>query len=250
MKRPRTLSIIIPCFNERTLLPRCLKKVERAPSLGLRKEIILVDDRSTDGTREWLRALARRGKHKVYFHPKNRGKGAAVKTGFARATGDILLIQDADLEYEPRDYPALLKPFFSGAKVVYGSRQLGPNRHTHSSFTFWLGGIVVTLTTSILFWQWITDEPTCYKVFSRDVIGSMHIDGERFEWEPEVTAKVLRRGIRIREVPIHYYPRSVAQGKKIGWKDGIQALWTLVKYRFVSVAPPHAARHAPRGARR
>lgn len=227
------VSIIIPCYNERELLPESLKLVEKAPlPKGVTKEIILIDDCSTDGTREWLQKL--KSKHKVFFHEKNRGKGGAVKTGFKHATGDIYLIQDADLEYDPRDYPKLLQPIISGKEtVVYGSRRLNKNNKKYSGLSFYLGGVLLSWMTTILYFQHITDEPTCYKTFRADVIRSLKIEGERFEWEPEVTAKILKQGIRIHEVPIRYYPRTLEEGKKISWFDGLEAVWTLIKYRFV-----------------
>lgn len=227
------VSIIIPCYNERKLLPVCLEKVENAPlPEGFTKEIILVDDCSTDGTREWLQKLK---KHKVLFHKRNRGKGAAVKTGFKEATGDIYLIQDADLEYDPNDYPSLLELFRDDrVKVVYGSRRLNRKNKQYSGFSFFIGGLLLSAMVTVLYFQKITDEPTCYKVFRKDVIDSLIIKGDRFEWEPEVTAKILKQGIRIHEVPIRYYPRHVKEGKKINWKDGVQAIWTLLKYRVIS----------------
>ena len=225
------VSIIMPCYNERELLPKCLKKVEQAPvPKGFTKEIILIDDCSTDGTREYLKKIK---KHKVFFHQKNRGKGGAVKTGFKHATGDIYLIQDADLEYEPKDYPKLLRPFTKGAQVVYGSRTKGKNKKKHSHLSFYLGGLGLNVLASVLYGQIITDEATCYKVFRKEVIKGIKIEGERFEWEPEVLAKIRKKGIHIHEVPIRYYPRSLEEGKKISWKDGAHAIWTLLKYRIV-----------------
>jgi dolichol-phosphate mannosyltransferase len=226
------LSIIIPVYNERELVLKSLKKVEQAPlPKGVTKEIIIIDDGSTDGTRDILKRIR---KHKVIFHKQNKGKGGAVKTGFKAATGDIFIIQDADLEYDPRDYVACITPILNGqAEVVYGSRTLGKRKIKYSGITFWIGGTLVTIVTDLLFFATLTDEPTCYKVFTKRMIRSMKINADNFDWEPEITAKILKRGHKIIEVPIRYYPRDVAHGKKIKWKDGISALWTLLKYRFV-----------------
>lgn len=234
-KKKVVLSIIIPVFNEKKLLPLCLKKVEKAPlPKGVTKEIILIDDCSTDGTYDVLKKIQKTTKHKVYFHKKNRGKGGAVKTGFKHATGDIFLIQDADLEYDPRDYTSLITPIIKkDAKVVYGSRRLNKENKQYSSISFYAGGLLLSIITTILYNQKITDEPTCYKVFKSEIIRKMKINGERFEWEPEITAKILKQKIRIHEVPIKYYPRDINEGKKIRWVDGVQAIWTLLKYRFI-----------------
>lgn len=226
------LSIIIPVYNERKLVLKSLRKVERAPlPRSVTREIILIDDGSTDGTRDILRKIT---KHKVIFHKKNLGKGGAVKTGFKAATGDIFIIQDADLEYDPRDYTACIKPILDGrTEVVYGSRTRQKKHIKYSGISFWIGGWGVTILANILFFTWLTDEPTCYKVFTKRLIRSLKIDSNGFEWEPEITAKVLKRGYKIYEVPIRYYPRDVSHGKKIKWRDGFKAVWALVKYRFV-----------------
>lgn len=226
------LSVIIPVYNEEGTIREVLGQVDSAPlPAGVKKEIVIIDDGSTDGTREILRKLPKR--FRVILHKKNKGKGGAVKTGFANASGDVFLIQDADLEYDPRDYPKLIKPILDGkARVVYGSRTLRKQNRRHSSLRFYLGGLLVTLVTNVLYLTWITDEPTCYKVFASSVIRDLEIRGDAFDWEPEVTAKILKRGIRIHEVPIRYYPRGFEEGKKIGWKDGVQAVWTLLRYRF------------------
>lgn len=225
------LSIIIPAYNEKDNLLKILDKVKKV-KISLEKEIIIVDDFSTDGTREIIRSIKDK-KIKKIFHEKNLGKGAAVKNGIKNSTGDIVIIQDADLEYEPKDYPKLVELIVNKrAKVVYGSRVLGKDKIKYSHYSFMLGGKLVTFITNVLFFSNLTDEPTCYKVFSSDVIKNIKINGNRFEWEPEVTAKVLKQGIKIHEVPINYYPRTMEQGKKINWKDGIQAILTLFKYRF------------------
>lgn len=224
------LSVIIPCYNERATIARVVDQV-----LAVRRadEIIVVDDGSTDGTREVLSQIAQNNNVTVLYHPTNCGKGAAVRTGLAQATGDIILIQDADLEYDPRDYPALLQPIEEGrATVVYGSRFLGGPRR---AMLFWhtVGNRLLTLITNILYDTILTDMETGYKVFRADVIKNLPLRSRRFEFEPEVTAKVLKRGHRIYEVPITYTGREYTEGKKITWKDGPIAAWTLIKYRFV-----------------
>ena len=224
------LSILIPAYNEIDSIETLLEKIQAVP---LNKEIILVDDGSTDGTREWLATLESVPTIKVFFHEKNQGKGAAIRTAIQHMTGDIAIVQDADLEYEPQDYLALVKPIADGdEKVIYGSRFLNPENR-HSYYSFYIGGQVVTWLTNILFNQRLTDEPTCYKVFDANLLRSIPLDCTRFEFCPEVTAKVAKRGIRIKELPISYYPRSIAEGKKISWLDGIEAIWVLFKYRVV-----------------
>jgi glycosyltransferase involved in cell wall biosynthesis len=226
------LSIIIPVYNERDTILEILRRVLEAPALGLTKEIIIVDDGSTDSTRDILRALDPDERIKVFYHAQNRGKGAAIRTGLSHATGDIILIQDADLEYDPRDYPALLQPIVERrAAVVYGSRFLGPRK----AMFFWhmLGNKFLTLITNILYDSILSDMETGYKAFRVDVIKNIPLRARRFEFEPEITAKVLKRGYRIYEVPISYTGREYHEGKKITWRDGFSALWTLLKYRFV-----------------
>jgi glycosyltransferase involved in cell wall biosynthesis len=232
MAKSALLSIIIPCYNERGTIRQILKKVEKAKlPKGVRREIIIVDDGSKDGTRDILRKLPK--KFNVLFHAKNKGKGGAVKTGFKKAKGDIMIIQDADLEYDPGDYAALITPILKGEQlVVYGSRRLRKENRQYSALSFYVGGVALTLIASVLYGQWITDEPTCYKVFHRRVIKSLKIESDNFDWEPEVTAKILKRGIRIHELPIRYYPRHIDEGKKIKWTDGVSAIWTLLRYRF------------------
>ena len=224
------LSVLIPAYNEINSIDTLLEKIQAVP---IDKEIIIVDDGSTDGTRERLDTFRSIPNVKVVFHEKNQGKGAAIRTAILHMTGDIAIVQDADLEYEPQDYLALVKPIADGnEKVIYGSRFLKPENR-HSYFSFYLGGQVVTLLTNILYNQRLTDEPTCYKVFDAALLRSIPLDCMRFEFCPEVTAKVAKRGIRIKELPISYYPRSIAEGKKISWLDGIEAIWVLLKYRIV-----------------
>lgn len=245
-KTYRLLSVVIPCYNERATLEKVLDLVVASP-IAMPMEIVLVDDGSRDGTPDVIRALAarfperqraREGRctFKPVFHEKNRGKGAALRTGFAAATGDIILVQDADLEYDPEDYPALVKPITDGvAKVVYGSRWF--NRHFHhrldGQFWFLLGNYILTWMTNLLYNAHITDEATCYKVFDAEVLRSLPLRCEGFEFCPEVTAKALRAGHKIWEVPIYYYPRSIEEGKKIRYTHGIEAAWVLLKHRFV-----------------
>ncbi|MDE3088208.1 MAG: glycosyltransferase family 2 protein [Chloroflexota bacterium] len=222
------LSILIPIYNEKATILEIAKRVQAVP---FAKEIIAVDDGSTDGTRELLPQLEQDGVI-VLYHDKNRGKGAAIRTALTRATGDIIIIQDADMEYDPRDFAQLVQPIAEGrAKVVYGSRFLGPRM----AMFFWhmLANKMLTLMTNILYDAILSDMETGYKAFRADVIKAIPLRSRRFDFEPEVTAKVLKRGNRIYEVPISYYGREYREGKKIGMRDGFVAVWTLLKYRFV-----------------
>ena len=224
------LSVVIPVYNEAENIGEILKRVQ---STNLAREIVVVDDGSKDGTRATLQNLDGTDNVRVILHEHNRGKGAAVMTGLRAARGDVLLIQDADLEYDPRDYPVLLQPIEEGkADVVYGSRFLGaPHRVT----MFWhlMANRLLTLMTNILYNTILTDMETGYKVFRREVIENMKIRAKRFDFEPEFTAKVLKRNYRIFEVPISFNPRDYSQGKKIKLKDAFAAVWTLLKYRFM-----------------
>lgn len=226
------LSIIIPVFNEKNTVAEILKKIEAA-DLGVEKEVIIVDDFSTDGTREILKTTE--NKFKVLYHDKNYGKGMALRTGFKEMTGDFVVIQDADLEYDPNDFKILLdKIAGENLQVVYGSRRLNHSyfKGRHSGHLFAIGGIMLTWITNFLYGTNITDEPTCYKMFRTNLLKNIDLKCVRFEFCPEITAKIAKRGIEIKEVPINYYPRHKNEGKKINWKDGLEAVWTLLKYRL------------------
>jgi glycosyltransferase involved in cell wall biosynthesis len=220
-------------YNEASTISELLKRVVEAP-LSVEKEIIVVDDGSTDNSAELVSEYMKSSNAGIRLVRKdNGGKGSAVRAGFAAATGDILIVQDADLEYDPNDIQKCIEPIVGGkAEVVYGSRQLHKENKKHSNLAFYLGGIVVTLTTNVLYFSRLTDEATCYKTFSSRVLKSFTIDSDGFEWEPEITAKILKSGVKIHEVPVRYYPRRVFEGKKIKYTDGLLALWTLLKYRF------------------
>lgn len=231
----KKITILIPIFNEVNTLKIILQKVEEAGFCGLEKEIILIDDFSTDGTREILAELENKcnGKYKIFYHNQNMGKGAALRTGFEHMTGDIVVIQDADLEYEPCEYEPLIKLILDDkADVAYGSRLSGGKPSRSFMFTHLLGNKLLTLMTNILYNTTLTDMETCYKAFKTAFIKGIEIKSNRFDFEPEITAKVLKRGARLYELPISYYGREYEEGKKITWKDGFHAIWALVKFRF------------------
>ncbi len=246
------LSVLIPCYNESETIREIVARV-RAVDIHLRvrdgrfgmpahedgtvdlvvdKELVIVDDGSQDGTRDILAELALLPDVFVYYHERNQGKGAAVRTAIEKATGNIMLVQDADLEYDPRDYPALLQPIIEGrSQVVYGSRFLGGPRRA-MFFSHMLGNKLLTLFTNILFDTILSDMETCYKVFTRAVAQQLRLKSPGWGFDPEITAKILKRGYRIYEVPISYTGREYHEGKKISWRDGITVAWTLLKYRL------------------
>jgi glycosyltransferase involved in cell wall biosynthesis len=225
------LSVVIPVYNERGTIEEILARVQ---AVNLAEEIIIVDDGSIDGTRELLQEIIPHQKNvQLILHEKNQGKGAAVRSGIEAAGGDLILIQDADLEYDPRDYPALLAPIEEGkADVVYGSRFLG-GPHRVTMFWHMVANKLLTLMTNILYNSILTDMETGYKLFRSEIIKSIPLRARRFDFEPEITAKLLKRNTRIFEVPISFNPREYSEGKKIGLKDAFQAVWALIRYRFV-----------------
>ena len=222
-----TLSIVIPCYNEKENIINILDRIDQVQ--GIKKEIIVVDDCSTDGTRDILENRVKNRVAKLVYHEKNGGKGAALKTGFSYATGDIVIIQDADLEYDPMEYKDVILPIVQGkAKVVYGSRF--KNSPSKGYFLNRLANKFLTFFSNLFTHQRLTDMETCYKAFRREIIQAVDIEEKRFGFEPEITAKISDMRIRIHEVPISYYPRTNEEGKKIGFKDGLRAIYCILKY--------------------
>jgi glycosyltransferase involved in cell wall biosynthesis len=227
----KQLSVVIPCYNERETLGPLLERVRASGVENL--EIVVVDDCSTDGTRELLRERLEKQVDRVIYHERNQGKGAALRSGFAAATGEIVLVQDADLEYDPREYPRLLQPILDGlADVVFGSRFSGGQAHRVLYFWHYLGNRFLTLLSNAMTNLNLTDMEVCYKVFRREVLQRIHIEEDRFGFEPEITAKVARQDCRVFEVGISYSGRTYHEGKKIGWRDGVRAVWCILKYNL------------------
>ena len=225
----KKISILIPVYNEEKSLLEILAQVESVDFFELEKEIILVDDFSTDGTKDLYPNIP----HRIIYHEKNMGKGAALRTGLAAASGDIIIIQDADLEYNPIDYKPLVEQILNNkADVVYGSRLADSRNNGSFLLLSYLANITLSAMTRILYRVHLTDMETCYKAFRAEIIKPITIESNRFDFEPEITAKILKQKIRYMEMPISYNARTSAEGKKITWKDGLQAIWTLIKYRF------------------
>lgn len=223
------LSIIIPVFNEKKTILEILKRIEAVELPNLEKEIIIIDDCSTDGSKEILKTLE--NKYQILYHINNQGKGAALRTGFKQATGDFLIIQDADLEYNPQEYLRLLEPIIQNkADIVYGSRNLKDNPRFKK--TYYWGVIFISWLTNLLYGSKLTDVYTCYKVFKTPVLKNLDLKSNGFEFEAEVTTKALNKKYRILEIPINYCPRSFAEGKKINWKDGLAAVWHIIRFNL------------------
>ena len=225
------LSVVIPCYNELGTIGQVVEAVKASPIENC--EIIIVDDGSTDGTRELLKSKIESQVDRVIYHHKNQGKGAALRSGFAAITGDIAIVQDADLEYDPQEYPRVINPIINNkADVVYGSRFLGSDPHRVLYYWHSVGNGFLTTLSNMLTDINLTDMETCYKAFRREIIQAIEIEEKRFGFEPEITAKVAKLGCRIYEVGISYYGRTYKEGKKIGWKDGVQAIFCILKYNF------------------
>ena len=243
-----TLSILMPVYNEEATVGEVIRRIGCADleSIGVSKELVVVDDGSEDGTPDILRDQQRMWDWlKIAQHPRNLGKGAAVRTAMQHATGQILIVQDGDLEYDPSDYRQCILPILTGdADVVYGSRRLETHGVNSANLVYWLGGIGVTVIFNLVFSARLTDVSTCYKAFRTDVVRGVGFSGNKFDWEPELTGRLLRRGVAIKEVPISYAPRSVKEGKKIRWRDGVRAVLAMLKCRFCDRARSDADGHA------
>lgn len=229
------LSIIMPVYNEENTITKIIDLVQNVKLIkGIKKELIIIEDYSTDSTFKKIMQAKKKYKNiKVIKHKRNQGKGTAIRSGIKHITGDIIIIQDADLEYDPKDYNLLIKPIIEKkAKVVYGSRILKKTNKPYTCLSFYIGGQSITWITNLLYKTHLTDEPTCYKVFKTDILKSLNLKCKRFEFCPEVTARVAKKKIKILELPISYYPRSIKEGKKIKWQDWVEGVWTLLKYRF------------------
>jgi glycosyltransferase involved in cell wall biosynthesis len=224
------LSVVIPVFNERETIAELVAAVQAIP---IEKEILVIDDCSSDGTREVLPSLHNPPHVHVFYHERNQGKGAALRTGFNHVEGDVIIIQDADLEYDPREYPKLIQPILDGkADVVFGSRFIGGDSHRVLYFWHAMGNRFLTLMSNMFTDLNLTDMETCYKVFTRDVLRRLTVEENRFGFEPEITAKVARLRCRVFEVGISYSGRTYDEGKKIGWRDGVRAVWCILKYNL------------------
>lgn len=231
--KKKTLTILIPVFNEEKTIKELVERVLNANLGDFNKEIIVIDDGSNDQTWKILENLKLKYDLVLLNHKKNIGKSSAIRTGIKYATGEAIVIQDGDLEYDPNDFKKMLKKMSEpGVKVVYGSRRLNKKNVQYSGLSFFMGGLLLTYMVNIMYGGHITDEPTCYKMFESKLLKSIKLDSKRFEFCPEVTAKVLKQGVKIFEVSIFYHPRNVGQGKKIKLKDFFEAVWTLIKYRF------------------
>ncbi len=233
MNPEQTLSVVIPVYNEKETILRIIAKVLK---LDFVREVLVVDDGSTDGTRELLHSTPLDGRVKLFFHDRNRGKGAALRTGFGHVAGEIVAIQDADLEYDPNEFIEMIKPILEGvADVVYGSRLSGGRPQRVHLFWHRMGNVFLTFLTDLLYNATLSDMETCYKMFRKSVLDAIRIESDDFSVEPELTAKICKnKQWRVYELPISYYGRSYAEGKKISWKHGFSALWTLLKYRFIT----------------